>query len=168
MPDVTRLYVHTAWLYFLFGVLSGAAFLAYYGVTGGRAPYPLVVAHAHALLVGWAAQWVMGIAYWMYPRPPGTKARPRPARVAFVLLNIGLLLRLVFEPLGLFLVNPLQGPALVVSALLQAMAAVLFVGSIWERIAPPRPHECGPAPSRRESVPADGSVQKDSAADLTR
>ncbi|MBI4493966.1 MAG: hypothetical protein HY690_14345 [Chloroflexi bacterium] len=144
MPEVTRLYVHAAWLYFLFGVLSGAVFLANQGLTGLRLPPGLVATHTHALLVGWAAQWVMGIAYWIYPRPPGTRAHPRAARAAFALLNLGLLLRLLAEPLGLVLPNPLLGPGLVASALLQATGALVFVASIWERIAPPRPADCAP------------------------
>lgn len=145
MPPVTRSYVHAAWLYFVFGVVLGAGFLVYQALTGYGVPRQLVATHTHMLLVGWAAQWVMGIAYWIYPRPPGTKARPGAARIAFGLLNVGLLLRLVAEPLGLLVPAPPLAPALVLSALLQAAAAVVFVGSIWERIAPPRPADCGPA-----------------------
>ena len=96
--------------------------------------------HGHMLFVGWFLQFALGIAYWLLPRKRSPE-RPagynlRVAQVAVAALNIGLLCRVIAEPLER------SGHAgngtlaiLALSAALQIGAAVVFVVQIWPRVA---------------------------------
>ena len=93
----------------------------------------------HLILVGWATQMIFGVIYWMFPII--TRANPRGDErlgwATFGLLNGGLLLRVVGEPwLGVVASseNAGMGWLLVLSALLQWLAAMLFVYLSWSRV----------------------------------
>lgn len=86
----------------------------------------------HLLVVGWVTQVIIGVSIWMFP--PGTGRHPRSDSVfgwfVWGALNLGLLLRLLFEGLlaGVF------PPALSVSAVLQGSAVLVYVFLILPRI----------------------------------
>ncbi len=107
--------------------------------------------HGHILFVGWFLQFAIGIAYWLLPRKR-TGDRPlgydeRPASSAYALLNGGLLLRVIAEPLGR---SGHSGNAvditLAISSILQLAAIVIVATQIWPRIVP----------RRIARIPADG------------
>ncbi len=97
--------------------------------------------HAHVLLVGWLLQFVLAVAYWLFPRRR-TPERPlgydeRSALVVAAALNVGLLVRTVAEPLGRAGSGGDGLPwALALSALLQVAAIAYFVGQLWPRSGP--------------------------------
>lgn len=72
----------------------------------------------HLFMVGWVAQMIFGVAYWMFPR--WTRRQPRgyegAARAALVLLGAGLLLRAVGEPASVTRGGAVWGAAVVLSA----------------------------------------------------
>ena len=97
--------------------------------------------HGHILFVGWFLQFAVGVGYWLLPRkrtpeqPDGYNVRA--AVAAFVLLNSGLLLRVIVEPLertgrG----SDLLDVTLAISAILQFAAIVIIARQIWVRILP--------------------------------
>lgn len=102
--------------------------------------------HGHMLFVGWFLQFALGIAYWLLPRKRSPE-RPvgynlRTAQFAVAALNLGLLCRVIAEPLER------SGHAgngtltlLGVSAALQIGAAMVFVTQIWPRVAPRSPRQ---------------------------
>jgi hypothetical protein len=122
MPPLTRWYVKLALLYFV-AALAGGVWQA----AGG--PLWLTPVTIHLLVVGWITGTIFGVAYWMFPKY--SKDRPRgPNGVAvatFVLLQIGIMLRVAAEP------GTIRS-LLVVSALCQWLAAVGFVTTIWPRV----------------------------------
>ena len=79
---------------------------------------------------------IFGVAYWMFPRY--SKEQPRGidglAVTSFVLLNVGLLLRLVGEPLVSLHPSPAAGRVLVISAVCQWLAGLAFVVNTWPRV----------------------------------
>jgi hypothetical protein len=95
--------------------------------------------HGHVLFVGWFLQFAIGVAYWLLPRRRSA-TRPlgyqeRPGLVAIAALNLGLLLRVVAEPVER------SGHAtdwtlviLAGSAVLQLTAATTFVAQLWPRL----------------------------------
>lgn len=102
--------------------------------------------HGHMLFVGWFLQFALGIAYWLLPRKR-TNERPvgydlRTAQFAVAALNIGLLCRVVGEPLER---AGHQGNTtlalLIVSTVLQIAAAVVFVSQVWPRVAAREPRK---------------------------
>lgn len=120
--------------------MLGAAMLAFkaYAI---RIPLDVSIVHAHMAFVGWLVNLVIGVALWFLPvnrerfadnrgRYPALKVR-----ITFVLLNAGLLLRIVAEPLfdarG---ASPLLAMLLVLSGIMQLAAIVSFVSIVWYRV----------------------------------
>ena len=97
--------------------------------------HEVVTLHNHLISVGFIMMMIMGVAYWMFPRPSGTALRDvsrDPLSWAnYLLLNVGLILRVIFEP---FSDSELAGRLLVISSLLQMLGIFLFVVSIWKRV----------------------------------
>ncbi len=90
----------------------------------------------HLLTVGWATQLIFGVAFWMFPLmgKPQPRGDERLAWIVFWTLNIGLLLRVVGEPLAGFNPNALTQMLLSVSATLQLAAVVIFAILMWPRV----------------------------------
>ena len=89
----------------------------------------------HLFLVGWITQLIMGIVFWMFPKY--SKARPRGSeRLAAItyVLNAGLMLGVIGEPARAIGPGAVWGWMLVVSALLQWLAGMLFVANTWGRV----------------------------------
>lgn len=95
--------------------------------------------HGHMLFVGWFVQFVIGIAYWLLPRkrrpdlPVGY--RETPAFTGWAVLNIGLLLRVVGEPMERTgNAGTVSITILAISSVLQVLAVVIFIAQLWPRI----------------------------------
>jgi len=62
------------------------------GLTGLMAP-----THAHLGTIGFFLSMVMGVAFWMLPRPGGLR-QPRLEAITFLLLQAGMITRVIGEP----------------------------------------------------------------------
>ena len=136
MPALTRWFIKTALLCFVSALLLGAAMQS----RAVTAAFPaLAVAwpgYIHLLMVGWITGLIMGVAFWLFPRPDRNRTAP-PEQLgwtAYACLYTGLLLRLLAEPATA--VDPASALrwVLPVSGLLQLAAAVAFVLLIWPRV----------------------------------
>ena len=128
MPRIVRWYLRTALIMFVLALAAGV--LQALGIAG------LTPVYFHLLMVGWVTQFIMGVAIWMLPK--FTQAQPRGSDriswVGYILLNLGLLLRAAVEPLNALKPGQLWGWGLVLSALLQWLAGLLFVVNAWRRV----------------------------------
>lgn len=136
MPPLARWYVKLGLIYLVLALLVGAV----------RAAEPLVwvppalvaagPTQLHLFVVGWITQMIFGVAYWMFPKyaPDLPRGHDAVAVATFVLLNLGLLLRAVAEPLFAVHAAPALGRLLLVSALAQWLAGVGFVANTWPRV----------------------------------
>ncbi len=140
MPIETRWFVKTglAWLVLTFAF---GAYLLGEKAFGVTAPSWAAVVHAHAGFVGWLVNLVMGIALWFLPvnraRFPKSRGRYPEGAVwtIFGLLNVGLVLRLVGEPLiDSSAHNIATQTLLVVAGAMQLAAVTLFVSIAWWRV----------------------------------
>lgn len=136
MPRVTRVYIKTALAYFVaalsVGLLTAARdLLPPLPLLGGIGPVYL-----HLFMVGWVTQLIAGVAYWMFPKY--SRALPRGhdslAWATYVLLNVGLLLRVVAEPSILAQSGSIWGGLLVAGAILQWAGGMAFVANTWPRV----------------------------------
>lgn len=138
MFRIHRLFIKTAIIYFVLGVLLGGFLLLNKALRTIPYPYALVTVHNHLITVGFIAMMIMGVAYWMFPRQPGTTkeavAKDPLAWVNYILLNLGLILRAVAEP---FYPASWTRGALAASAILQTLGVLSFVVGIWNRVRPP-------------------------------
>ena len=136
MPAVTRWFIKSSLVY-----LAAALLLALVQALPNPVRLPAFVrlmnpAFYHLFLVGWVTQMIFGVVYWMFPII--TRARPRGHEVlgwaCYGLLNVGLLLRVAGEPLISLRPDAGLGWLLAVAALLQWLAAVIFVILAWPRV----------------------------------
>ena len=130
MPRLSRAFVHAAllWLVLALGTRLADALVDSPSVSSAVWLGPTSL---HLLVVGWLTPLIFGVAWWMFPRLPKS-CRPDPAWLGWsvlVALNLGLLLRCLGEPAGV-------SGVLLVSALLQLLAALGFAASAWRRVAP--------------------------------
>ena len=152
MPALSRWCLRAALAYLVCGMAMGSWMLIVQARRGYGPGAPWPALHAHLLLVGFLLLLIFGVAFWMFPRVAGRRTGRDVGWIAFALLNAGLLLRVVAEPLadsgrGAALWDVLLGMA----AILPALAAVAFAVAIWPRIRATTPS------------PADARARRDAA-----
>ena len=136
MPSLTRWFIKSAMIYLMVALLLGLL-LSFVGI-GDLPPFVAFLnpTFFHLLVVGWVTQMIFGVIYWMFPII--TRQNPRGSAsvgwACYICLNVGLILRVAGEPLLGTTANAAFGWMLVLSALLQWVAAVLFVIITWPRI----------------------------------
>ena len=89
--------------------------------------------HLHLGIIGFFLSMVMGVAYWMMPRPGGLR-QERLEAITFYLLNSGMILRLVAEPLWRYSSNEGFRILSAASGLLQFAAMLVFAIAMWQRV----------------------------------
>ena len=135
MPTLSRWFVRAALIYLVGGMAMGSWMLIVQARRGYVPGEPWGVLHAHILLIGFLLMLVFGVAFWMFPRVGGERPRREVGWLAFALLNAGLLLRILAEPLadsgrGALVWRILLG----IAAVLPALGAVAFVLAVWPRV----------------------------------
>jgi hypothetical protein len=127
VPPLTRWYIKLAMLYLIAGLVIGAL----PPLTALAGP-----AYVHMLVVGWITQMIFGVAYWMFPKYSAEQPRGGDAIAiaTFALLNFGLVLRVIVEPVRAWRPGLLPGSLLVVAGLAQALAGIGFAISTWPRV----------------------------------
>jgi len=126
--------------------------------------------HGHMLFVGWFLQFVLGIAFWLLPRKRSPD-RPlgyneRLSWLAVSALNIGLMSRIFSEPFErVGKGNTVTITALFVSAVLQGLAALVFVMQLWPRVSVrqvrPRPQNAGQGAAAERRIRPNGKKVSD-------
>lgn len=126
MPSLSVWAVRLALVHLVVGTTIGAVLLAAKAVALPPGLWALRALHVEALLVGFAVQLAVGVAYWILPRVRRADgARPERRRqpmalVAVVLLNAGVLL--VGGGLG------------VAGRVCEAVGAAAFAVHVWPRV----------------------------------
>lgn len=140
MPTVSRWFIKSSLI--CLGLALAAGIIEV--LPGEAAGVPAIVlrpVYYHLFLVGWVTQMIIGVSIWFFPRH--TRERPRgPAGLSwaiFVFLNFGLLLRAIFEPIAAGSRSLWPGALLVLSAVFQWLAGVLYIGMIWPRVKAKEP-----------------------------
>lgn len=136
MPGVTRIFIKTALVYGCIGLLLNT--LSVINSVWWRQPLlgAIQPTAIHLIVVGWLTQLIVGVALWMFP--VWSKAQPRGPEwlgwTCYGLLNAGLLLRIIAEPLNAQRATPAVTVLLLSSAALQVAALWLFAALIWRRV----------------------------------
>ncbi len=129
MPLLTRIFIKTAMIYLALALVLGILLAS--GVTNGLFPV-----YIHLLVFGWLTQLIFGVVFWMFPKYSVEKPRGSEALGwwTYALLNIGLLVRAIIEPIQSMQPNTFGGWLLVISAVIQFIAGLLFVVNSWGRV----------------------------------
>lgn len=120
--------IRAALFYLVLTGLLGVLFFLFPTLT----PY-FRVTHVHLGVVGFFLSMVMGVAYWMMPRPGGLRQEGLEA-VTFYLLNTGLVLRIIAEPWWRYTGDGLPHGLSVLSGLLLFAAILSFVYAMRSRV----------------------------------
>lgn len=147
MPTLTRWFIKSSLIYFVAALLLALASSslpvaqATLSVASNREATAVFLrslgpVYFHLFLVGWVTQLIFGVVYWMFPKcsiekPRGSESL---AWAVFWLLNAGLILRAVAEPLNTLRPESAWGWLLALSALLQWLAGSAFVANTWPRV----------------------------------
>jgi len=133
MPTTTRWFIKSGVFYFILGITL--AFLAEFpSLTGNLSLLPI---YWHMLVMGWITQLIIGVSVWMFPRKHRDKKKRESILVwsAFWTLNIGLILRFLSEPfLPILEDHQIIQISIILSALLQWIAVLLYTIEIWPRL----------------------------------
>lgn len=135
MPPLTRWMLKTSLVYLflalLVGILQGLRPYLSAALPFFRTPEPVRV---HLFVVGWLTLLIFGVVFWMFPKYSQSKPRGHEwlGWLAYGLLNAGLVLRVIGESAGQ--PGTFFGWLLVVSAVLQWLAALAFIANTWPRV----------------------------------
>ncbi len=137
MPPLSRAFIKAGLIDFVLALIAGALTVARPVITSLPPTISLLYpVYLHLLMVGWVTQLIMGVGYWMFPKL--TKEKPRGNErlgwAVFALLNLGLILRAVSEPLVIVKPDWNLGWVLALSAVLQLIAGWGFILNTWGRI----------------------------------
>jgi hypothetical protein len=135
MPQLTRAFIKISFLYLVTALLVGLLLALRQQVA---LPGWLTMAgpvYFHLFLVGWLTQLIFGTIHWLFPSadPPRPERERRLGWAALVLLNAGLLLRVVAEPAATLQPGSVWGWLLVVSATSQWLGGMAYVIVVWPR-----------------------------------
>ena len=136
MPTLSRWFIKSALVYFVIALLVGVVLLSRRVIDMPTVVSSLAPVYFHLLMVGWVTQLIIGVVYWMFPK--ASRERPRGSEIlgwaTYGFLNVGLLLRVVGEPLLASRPATNVGWVLAISAVLQLLGGWSFVMNTWTRV----------------------------------
>lgn len=135
-----RLLIKSAFIYLFLGGLVGFGMFL-----GKRFEFLSVlsyyrVAHFHMIFIGTLIQLIMGVALWMFPRKaePPHYTEDREGMPLFIVLNMGVILRSLFEPWAWS--RPLYYILAGTGMFLEICAIAYFLVLVFPRIRGPKYH----------------------------
>ena len=136
MPRLTRYFIKTALVYLALSLVLGALLAARSALALPDELAAFSPVFFHLFMVGWVTQLIFGMLFWMLPKY--SKERPRgyeqAAWAAYWLINSGLVLRIIGEPLTALRSEWGLGWLLGLSALLQLSGGWAFIFNAWPRV----------------------------------
>jgi len=136
VPRLSRWFIHASLAHLVAGASLGGVMLTLKALARYDGMGWLMAPHVEFLLIGWTVQLTFGVAFWILPRLAGGTSRSevRDAWLAFVLLNLGVMLA-ALAPIGD------AGFTRVAGRFAEAGAAVAFARHAWRRIRGARLYE---------------------------
>jgi len=137
LTRVPRWFLKLGFIWFLAGGAMGGLFLVFKALGLWPVWRVFIAPHGHIMFVGFITHLIMGVSDWMFPRPKQTRYTERRSIAALVILNAGLVLRVVFEPWLALRSGTLPQIMLALSGVAQFVAIAIFVYNMWDRIYMP-------------------------------
>lgn len=135
MPPLTRWLVKTSFIYLALALIAGllVELQSAFKLTMLGGLFPVYI---HLFVLGWITQLIFGVVFWMFPKYSAEKPRGSESLGwwTYTLLNAGLLLRVIAEPIHSTQPNTISGWLLVISAFIQFLAGLGFVINSWGRV----------------------------------
>lgn len=130
MPAQSVWMIRMSLVYLLIISLIGSLLLIHKVVDIHPAMWAFLPVHYEMAIWGWLVQFVMGTAYWIFPRYLQSKPRGsvRTAWIVVVLLNTGVLFLIVENLLQINRLFKMSGRILIIASIL------CFASIMWERV----------------------------------
>ena len=136
MPTLSRWFIKIGMLYFVMGLSIGVVMLLQPALDWSPRLLLLRPVYLHFLFIGWVIQIIMGVGYWMFPKY--TKENPRGNEnlgwAVLILLNVGLILRGIGEPMMIIEPGTTYGWMLAIASMCLLFAGWGFIFNTWGRI----------------------------------
>ena len=136
MPALTRWFIKMAMLSLVLALVTRGAMALFQWQEMPLPAAALAPVFFHLFVWGWVTQLIFGVVYWMFPKH--TQAQPHGHEglwtATFWCFNLGLLFRVIGEPLHLLRPEALWAWLTLASAVLQWLAAMAFVLNTWSRV----------------------------------
>lgn len=138
MSALTRRYLATAAAFVVLGVGLGLMMLVRRELLGGWPNRGLISAHVHLLMVGAVMELIIGVAWWLFPRPVANQpaASPALATLAWWLLTGGTALRALGEIAAGGVAGTTWAAWIVAGGILQVLGVAAAIGALRRRIRP--------------------------------
>jgi len=131
MPLITRLFLKAGLVYLFCSLITGIILeLEFISI-------PIFhVLFWHMLMLGWITQIIMGVSLWMFPGRSRVESfsNQKWSWLAFVLLNLGILLRIIAEPFIQLSTHMIWKILLTISAVFQLIGIGAYLIEIWPRV----------------------------------
>jgi uncharacterized protein involved in response to NO len=137
-----RRFIKTGIVFLFAGLLIGAWMLVEREI-GGSWPGPyLVSAHAHAVQLGFVMFLILGVALWLFPKPPEGDTRYRPERIdaAYWTLTVATAVRIAGEIARSGAGPEWLGWIVTASGVAQVIGFGIYFWTMWSRIRPVGSH----------------------------
>jgi len=136
MPTLSRWFIKIGMIYFVVGLSMGSIMLLQPTFDWSPRLQLLRPVYLHFLFIGWVTQIIMGVGYWMFPKY--SKESPRGNEklgwAVLILLNIGLVLRGIGEPMMIIDPAATYGWMLAIASVCLLFAGWGFIFNTWGRI----------------------------------
>ncbi len=136
MPPLTRWFIKSAFISLAVALIvrASTSLLSLWGYHTVAAAFAPVF--FHLFVWGWATQMIIGVAYWMFPKYSQEQPHGHEGLwvATFWCFNIGLILRVIGEPLHLLRPEALWAWLTILAAGLQWFAGMAFVVNTWGRV----------------------------------
>lgn len=138
MFTLVRRFIKTGIGFLFAGLLLGAWMLVRRELFGLHANPFLSSAHVHAVGIGFVMFLILGVALWLFPRPPKEDTRYRPGRIelAYWLLTLATVTRFATEIARSASGSRALAWVVVGSGLGQVLGLAVYFYAMWPRIRP--------------------------------
>jgi hypothetical protein len=129
MPKISIWMIRLSLIWLLISALAGSLILIHKAAVLHHSIWILLPVHFELAIWGWLVQFVMGTAYWMFPKKLEEERRGPvlPAWIMVCLFNTGLFF-IVTSALSPNIPATITGRALIAGSI------IIFAGLIWQRV----------------------------------
>jgi hypothetical protein len=133
-----RYFIKTSIAFMIAGILSGFFMMISKRIFDFGYGPGMLSAHTHVILVGFMMMMIMGIAVWFFPKADKNNKKYNPNLITLVywLMTAGTSLRFIFEVADSYITISFVNYAIIISATMQILGAVIYVYAMWGRIRP--------------------------------
>ena len=136
MHTNVRRFIKTGVAFLMAGLAIGAWLIVRREILGQWPEPHLASAHAHAVQLGFVMFLILGVALWLFPKPPKGDTRYRPRRIdaAYWLLTLSTTTRIGGEVARVWVDAAALRWAVALAGVVQVIGFGLYFHTMWPRI----------------------------------